>query len=116
MESVLFPLRRLGVEQRHYRTRFTKGTPLAAVSLFGIREIVDINLSAVPNPTALPFAFSAPTSIIRSVPYEPFPYENLNRVYPVLSGEDFGLIYKISGLMTAPTRTNVSGSRHCCCI
>ena len=93
-ESVLFPLRRLGVEQRHYRTRFTRGTPLAAASLFGIRAIVDIDLSVVANPTALPLAFSAPTSVIRSVSYEHVPYGNLNRVYPVLSGEDFGPIYE----------------------
>lgn len=92
-ETVLFPLRRLGIEQRHYQTRFTDGTPLATVSLFGIQNVIDKDARIVSISTALPVAFLAPRSIIRFFDFEYLPYENLNRLYPLLSGMNFGSIY-----------------------
>ena len=46
------------------------------------------------NPNALPIAFSAPSSIIRSVILTHLPYENLNAAFKAISGKDFGPIYE----------------------
>lgn len=90
----LFPLRIFGVPQRHYWTTVTEGVPAATLSLFGIEATLKSATEISMNPNALPIAFSAPSSIIRSVIFTHLPYENLNAAFKAISGKDFGPIYE----------------------
>lgn len=97
--GVFFPLRTLGVTQKHYWTTVTRGTPAGTASFFGIEAILDRSEDGAEptihaNPAALPIAFYVPRSIIKTIVYINNPYENLNQSFKSLSGTDLGTIYQ----------------------